>query len=256
MTEENPVVVVDEDATTTGDTIVPVEKPVEKPAEEAPKEEPKVDEAVEDAAKFEYNTYDDIPALKHATTILKDANLPVEEANAIFAKAIEAGDIALIDRAALTEKIGKDKAEIVLALAESYYNGEFAKYKAQAAAIHDSVGGEAVFNDMKSWALKKEATDPAFKAELEDIRETINTGKPRAVKAAFADLFALYKADPNTTIPASITKGDATVNTSGLSPLTRKEYTDECTKAHNNGTYEKVHAELWARRQLGMQQKN
>lgn len=236
----------------------PAEPTVEdkKPAEpETPQEETvdKADEADETPPVEGYTEYAN-PTLKQVVGILKDAKVPVEVSNAIFAPALETGDMSKVDKKALVEALGADKAELVLVLAESYYKTEFENIKNITNSAYELVGGKEVYDAMREWVQIKETSDPDFAKDMVEIRNLIDTGTPRAVKAAVSELFDLYKKDPNTTVAASLIKGEKPDSTLGLEPLTRAEYTKLVTQANRNGTYEQVKDNLWARRQVGMKQ--
>ncbi len=247
--EEAPVVEAPQEEQETKQDETPVEEPKEEaaPTEDTPQEdEPKE----ETDLRSEYNEYDN-PALKQVVNIMVDAELPVAEANAIFAEAAETGDLSKINKAALVEKLGQDKADVVLVLAESYYNTEFSSMKAIKDEVHKLVGGEDNFTNMSKWANDKAATDPAFAKDFSELKAMFDSKQPRAINAAAKELFELYKQDPGTTITASLEVGDAAVGSAGVEPMTRREYTEAVAKAHRNGTYEAERASLWARRSAG-----
>lgn len=215
-------------------------------------EDPTTDEETSEV-ESEYENYDD-PSLKQVVNIFKEVDLPVAEANAIFAKAVETGDLSQIDKATLVEKVGEDKADIVIALAENYYNktnGEFQKVRDQ---VFDQVGGEEAFNEIVSWAQNKAASDEKFAADLADYRAMIDTKNPKAVQAAVKELQSLYKADPNTTIKPDLVKGDGAGVGADNSPLTAQAFKDAVNKAVADGTYNDVQKSLYARRAAGRAQ--
>lgn len=233
----------------------PTEEPNEEPAEEetSAEEEPPEEDPEEESeeTESEYNSYDD-PALKQAVIILEESGLAVEEANAIFAEAVETNDLSKIKRDVLVEKIGQDKADIVLVLAESYYNTTFSAMQAIQTEVYSLAGGEENFTAIKDWANEKAKTDKDFAKDFAEIKEMIDTQKMRSVKAAVNELVDLYRQDPNTTTPANLEVGDKAAGNSGAEPLTRAEYTDAVDKARRDGNYDKVSAQLWARRQAGI----
>lgn len=250
--------VVDADAPEGTDT---PEENKDKPTEDAGKDTPEGDEPTgdegadedtpDDTEVGEYNEYEH-PALKQAVNILKEASLPVEETNAIFAEAIEAGDLGKVDKAALVDKLGNDKAETVLVLAQSYMDtvmGEVAAFKK---AAYELTQGQENYDAMTKWANEKAATDAEFKTAYDDIRSMVDSKNTRAIKAAVTDLFSLYKNDPETTIVADLTVGDKAASTVGMEPLSRAEYTDALLKAQDEGKYAALAPELWKRRQAGM----
>lgn len=237
-----------EDDTTEQDK-EPDEEPKKK--EEAPEEsEEETEEKEEESGDPEYNEYEH-PALKQAVNILKEAELPVDEANAIFAEAVETGDLTKINKDALVEKLGQDKADVVLVLAESYYNTQFSSMKAIQEQAYTLTGGEENFAAMKEWAADKAASDADFAKDLKEFRAMIDTEQPRAVTAAIRELFSLYKNDPDTTIEADLEVGDSAASKQSVEPMSLMDYTNAIEKAHKDGTYEKVRESLWARRKAG-----
>ena len=235
------------------------ETPAEENTDDAPKEEekeepeetPEEEESDEDEeVDSEYTEYEH-PALKQAVNLLKEAEISVEDANAIFAEAVESGDITKIDKKALVEKLGQDKADVVLVLAESYYNTQFSKFKAIKDEAFSLTGGEENFNSMTEWAKEKAKADPEFAKDLSEFRAMLDSNQPRAIKAAISELFEIYKQDPDTTIEADLTVGDKAASTAGVEPLSRSEYINLVEKAHREGNYEQVRASLWARRSAG-----
>lgn len=225
-----------------------VEEP--KKPEDTTKPEPEQD-AEPKADALEYGEYEN-PALRQAVNLLKEAKIPVEETNAIFKEAVDSGDLSKINRSVLEAKLGKDKAEMVLVLAESYYKENFTKFKEAEKAAHEQVGGAETFKAMQEWV--KQQTDPSVLSEIAEIRALMNTNKPKAIKAAIKEWYDLYKADPKTTTKANLVEGDKAPSSSDVEMLTRKQYAAEVLKAQKNGTYAKVHASLWARRQAAMKQ--
>jgi len=209
------------------------------------------DEETDTEDAGEYNEYEH-PALKQAVNILKESELPVEEANAIFAEAVEAGDLGKVDKAALAEKIGADKAETVIVLAQSYMDKVMGEVNAFKEAAYDLTQGQENYDAMTKWANEKAATDAEFKTAYDDIRSMVDSKNTRAIKAAVTDLFTLYKNDPDTTIVADLTVGDKAASTVGMEPLSRAEYTDLLLKAQDEGKYQALAPELWKRRQAGM----
>lgn len=240
------------------------ETPTEEPegTQEAPTEPESTegDEPTDDAGDAEgdepstetYQEYDD-PALSQMVDIFTEADLPVDEANAIFAEALDSNDLAKVDTQALVDKLGQRKADLVMLLATTAHEKAQANLQQVTNTVHDIVGGEEAFKGLQAWVADKEKSDTAFASEMLEIREMIDSGKERAVKAAINDLFSMYKKDPNVTLPANITQGDGSVGSTTVEPLTRLEYADAVDKARRAGTYEKEQATLWARRKAGKQ---
>jgi hypothetical protein len=231
------------------------QSPAEEESEEAPAEEnPEDDEQSEETEdNSEYTSYED-PALKQVVRILEESEIPVAEANAIFMPAVESGDLSKINKQALVDRLGEDKADMVMVLAQSYYNTTFSEMKAIEQEAFKITGGEENYTAMQQWIADKAASDPEFAKDMEEFRSMVNTNKPRAVKAAITELFGMYRNDPNTTIEAEMEVGDSAPNAGQVEPLSRMEYAKEINKARRAGTYESVRASLWKRRQAGIKQ--
>lgn len=248
---------VQEDQAPTEETPEPTEEPVEQEEEKeeaADDTESEDEESEEEDTEAEsYEEYTD-PALKQAVEVLKELEIPVEEANKIFAEAVETGDLTKIDRDALVEKCGKDKADLVLVLAESYYNKTFARFQEIEKEAHKLTDGKENFDAMRKWAQEKEANDAEFAQDLAAFRKIFDSENPRAIKMAVTELYSMYTADPDTTVTANLETGDRAAGGESIEPLSRREYGDLVQRAHRNGTYEQDKALLWKRREAGMKQ--
>jgi len=261
MVDNNP------DTPETPDTPAEETVKVEEPSQDVPKEEPVVEEPApeadpepeptEEPDEPEEDTSDDEeqhdhPALRQVDSMLKEAKLSDEDTEAIFAGVSDTGDMSKLDMQALVDKLGKDKAEVVKMLTESYLNTEFKAMNEIKESSYAITEGEDNFNAMRDWAREKEAADPQFAKDLLEIRQMVDSRNPRAVKAAITELFDLYRADPETTIAAKLEVGDKTPGSAGLEPMSRMDYINAVEKAHKNGTYDQESKALWARRQSGI----
>lgn len=243
-----------------GDTPEPTTPETPNPAPETPESDegadpnpesdPEQDQEPDASEDLGYEEYSD-PVLKQAVNVLKKANISAEESNALFAEVLETGDFSKLDKAALVEKLGEGDAELVTVLAEKYFEGQRATFERLENDVYDLTGGKEVFESMRDWAQTKAESDPEFAKDLAEIRDMLNTGNTRIVKAAVTELFDMYKVDPDTTIPAELLKGDKPGSNSGVIALSRAEYIDAVEKAHRNGTYEQDAPKLWAQRELG-----
>lgn len=219
-------------------------KPDEKPAD-PPKQEDKSNER-------QYATYDDAGA-QGAIDVLKEAGVSATEADGFFAKAIEAGDMSIIDWKAIEDRVGPAKKFLIKSGVESYYNTQKALVEQTVAATHTIFGGEQNFAKVREWAQNKEKTDPAFKTNVDAVRELLNEGGKRAEIGA-RDLLRMYNADKNTTglHTQKLVTGDATGTVIGT-PLTRAEYVAELHKANDRGAKPAEIALIRMRRTAGMQ---
>lgn len=214
--------------------------------DEPPVEKPKEDEPV----VAQWHEWED-PSAQAAVELLKEQGVSPAEADAIFAKAIDSGDLRDIDVKALEAKVGKTKALLIMNGVRDYHTRHYVQVEQTVAEIKGMFGGDAGWESVKTWAQAKEKKDPSFKKELDSIRVDLDKGG-RAAKAAAKDLLNLYNAAPNTKGLANgnLVKGDGGTP-SDVSPLTRAEYVELISKAHAQGNMALV-SQLNARRQAGM----
>lgn len=214
------------------------------------------EEGAEDAqgeSEVQYPTYED-PMLSQVVNLLQAGSVPADVANEVFAEAVQAGDLSLVKRDLLVEKVGETQADTILMLAKSGYENHQRQLASITAEVHEIVGGEEVFNNIRDWVSDKESNDTEFAKDMQELRDMLNSGNARSRKAAMQELLSAYKADPNTTLTASLTEGDTGIKESAGKPLSRKEYGEALQKARRDGTYDKVHKQLWAQRQAGQKQ--
>lgn len=246
-----------------GDTVVPKENAA--PAVEAPKvETPPVvkDDTILPDGTTEAKTGDEPPLVAQwaewedpnaaaAQELLKEAGVSPAEADAIFAKALASGDTRDIDVKALEAKVGKAKALLIMNGVTAYHRDTNTKNTETVNAVKEVFGGDAGWNTVRDWAQTKEKIDPAFKKELDGIREDLNRGG-RAARAAAGDLLKLYNGSPSTKGLGNTTlvKGDGRAVPVGQ-PLTRADYLVELKKAHAAGAGGAAIAQLDARRLAG-----
>lgn len=230
----------------------PTEEPTPEPAEEpAPTEEP--EEEPQEEANLDYNEYED-PALRQMVKILKGKEIPVEVTNDVFGEAIETGDLSKVKLDVLKEQLGEEDAETVMVMATAYAKGKFSEFAEINKTAYDITGGQQNYDNMKAWAQAKEKSDPEFAKEMAEIRTLVDTGSPKAIKAAVTELFEVYKADPNTTIEADLTQGDSANGKAGIKPISRREHGRLVDEAIKKGTYEQEKQKFWAMRQEGIKQ--
>lgn len=227
------------------------EEPAKAEAPDAPADEEKKDEEDEKVVLKEYSQFED-PSAQAAVDLLKESGVSPAEAQDIFAKAIESGDTRDIDVKALEAKVGKTKALLIMNGVQDYHNRTTTQNTATVSMVHELFGGEQNWGTVREWAQVREKNDPAFKKELDSIRDDINSGG-RAAKAAAKDLLALYNGNPNTkglgTQSAKLVKGDGSATSAA--PLSRSDYITELKKAHSSGAPASTIAALDQRRLAG-----
>jgi len=184
-----------------------------------------------------------------AIDLMKDAGVTAQDAEGIFGKAMQSGKMEDIDLAALEAKVGKAKANLVLAGIRDWHTRVAAKNLATVQSVHEVVGGEEAWASLREWAQKREAADTGFASEMEEYRALFEQGG-KAAKFAAQELVNLYSADPNTKgLNNSIVRGDGKPAAQG-GPLNRADYLRLVTEAENKGDRAEV-ARLSARRDAG-----
>ncbi len=214
------------------------EKPVEEvvPSNEAanlkPVEEAKqVPEQTTDAQNT-WPTYQD-DSLNAASNVLKESGVTPKDAGAYFSKALESGKLEDIDVKGLEEKLGKDKAILVMAGVRDYYTRQSTKTKETINQVHSVFGSEAGYNKVRDWATEKAKADPNFAADLGKYRDMFNQGGVSA-RAAALDMLRSYNADPKTSgVQNKMTEGqNIQAKSAESTPLSRADYLAECKKAN------------------------
>lgn len=167
--------------------------------------------------------------------LLQNAGLEPEEAKALLFDAMQAGDLKKVDQAKLIERIGKDKAKLVMIGAESFLLDKATRNASIVKDIQAVVGGEENWKKVAKWAKEDSKISDIDMAEYISM---IDNGGAQARFAA-AELVAAYNAsDKNTTLDAPgvrpTIEGDNS-NTPGGRSLTRNEYAAEVAKLHAHG---------------------
>lgn len=218
--------------------------------------ETKPEDANLDPAKepvVEYMTYND-PAADAIVGLFKEAGVKPTDATAIFKKAVETGNFKDIDYKGLVDKVGTDRANLIMIGAEAFYSKQVKARDESAKVIYETAGSKEAFDTLKGWALDKEKADPKFKGELDEYRKMINTS-PVQAKLAVESLLKAYKADPKTkSLSIKMTEADKSGSTgSDLKYISRADYINELKVANKKGDQREI-GNLNARRIASMQQ--
>lgn len=212
--------------------------------EEAPKEEESnkdgADQEGEVEVLDEYIDYGDETANSVVAT-LKEAGIDPAEAHGWFADAVASGDMSKIPLDKLQEKLGKEKANLVMLGVKDYYTRTEGAAKESAKAVHDVCGSEENWVKVRDWAKARAANDPDFAAQVEAYNKMFELSKV-AAQAAARELVAAYEGDSNNSSlnkklvhgdsPASVGIGDAT--------LTRSDYLKQIKVAEENRDYKEA----------------
>lgn len=204
--------------------------PEPKPGDAKPEDEPKPADKVEPT---EFVKYGD-PQADAIVDFIQEAGMTPADAASIFGKANESGNLADIDTAKLTEKLGAAKSQMVMTAVTAYFGKVQAEYAAVDKAVFDAVGGEDNMKTIGTWATAKEASDPTFKAKLDAYRTMLKQGPVQAELAA-KELKTLYNADPNnTTLGTKPVQGDSVPTNGTFEPLSKADYFRQMEVATRN----------------------
>ena len=174
----------------------PAKEPAKAPAPEPGKTEPKPDEK---QTLGEGVKPDDVVPIDHedvniraVQTLLADAKVTEANAFKIFGKAVESGNLADIDMAELTAKLGETKAQLAMAGIQQWHSTVYAAAKATTDKVHAAFGGEAGWEAAKTFFQGKES-DPT----VQELRGMLDKGGIQA-ELAVERMVKMYTADPNT----------------------------------------------------------
>lgn len=185
-------------------------------------DKPKVeDEKTETAVDLptEYIDYGDANA-NAVVDILKEAKIPAQEAFMMFKEAADTGDMSKINVSALTEKLGKAKADLVLLGVQTYYATHMAGVKEIIDTVYGEAGGEANYAKVVQWARQKADKDPAFQKQVDKFNQMIDLNSTAAGFAA-KELVSLYEKDPGN---SSLSKNQMHGDKAATNPDTKGEY--------------------------------
>jgi hypothetical protein len=177
--------------------------------------------------------------------LLQNSGISTEDAKALLYDAVVAGDTTKIDQAALEEKVGKDKANLVMAGVKTFIRETSEKNSSIRNEVFTAAGDEDTWNKMIDWAKSNEV-------DLTEYAELIDAGGAKA-RFAVAEIKGLYNADPkNTAIPAngraSRQEPTTTANPS-IKPITSaREYAELYDAAYKKGDAKEMERLTQARR--------
>jgi hypothetical protein len=180
--------------------------------------------------------------------LLQNSGMQPTDAKALLYDAVTAGDPTKIDRDALIEKVGKDKATLILAGVENFVTQSKATAQTILTVVHESVGGEQNWTTVREWA---KANIP--EAERNEYADLIDAGGAKARFAA-QELANRYNADTkNTTLTTPKTTeiiGDSKAQPTTRA-TTRAQYVAELEAAHKRGAKPAEIAEINSARAAG-----
>jgi hypothetical protein len=259
---EEPAVVVDLDSNPPDGTVgkshegfkapVAEEPEPEEPAAEG--DEPAVEEPEEEGEKdadgeLDKSVWGDTQTEVGNSVLgmLQDSGISVEDAKALMYDAVVNGDVTKIDVAALTEKVGKHAAAIILNGTKNFITENKVRNEGIVKDVHDTVGGEANWNAASKWAS---ANMP--ESTLAEYRPMIDKGGA-AARFAAGEILAAYNADAaNTTLAPTTPRAEPTATSAPTSKATtRAEYFSALEKANRRGATNKELATIQADRNRG-----
>lgn len=179
--------------------------------------------------------------------MLQEAGISTEEAKALLFDGVQSGDLTKIDMAALTEKVGKNAANIIISGTKSFIAENAVKNTAIVTEVHSAAGSKENWEAVSAWA-----NDNVSAEELNEYRPMIDKGGA-AARFAVSELMDSYNKDSkNSTLGTSTPRAEPTsVSPPASTAITRAEYVAALTKAHRNGASQKEIATIQANRNNG-----
>lgn len=178
--------------------------------------------------------------------MLQEAGTTPDKAKALLWDAVQAGDATKIDRDALVEAVGKDRATLIMAGMENYTGKIAARTKEVTDIVHGAVDGADNWTAIREWAKKTLSED-----EMVDYAEMIDKGGNRA-KLAAKDLADQYVNAGNTLIKGQAVEPTGKGNPPVLEPLSKRDYFEAVQKLHKTGKADRAALDkLWKQRELG-----
>lgn len=186
-----------------------------------------------------------------AQNLMKSAGMTPAEAALAFDKAAETGDMSLVDMDYLIEKVGEDKANLIVAGFGRYVETEGQAILERTAKVHDVVGGTKNWSEMVKWARGKAKGDEVFAGKVKDITAMMNGESTFQAELAAKEFMSMYNADSgNSTIAAAapktveVHKAQQSPATPIVQPMSAREYAEGVEKASNTLRGGELNAEL------------
>lgn len=178
--------------------------------------------------------------------LLNEGGATPDEAKALVYDAVSEGKPENIDKAALIEKVGKDRANLIMAGITNFVRDRKDKAEAGARAIYDAAGGKENWDKMLPWVNKLPDAD-----RKEYISQLDAGGL--ATKLAVQDLVQKYNADPkNKALEKQEIIGDANRAVQKVEGISQREYGDKLLALQRrNAATPEARAELMAQRRAG-----
>lgn len=173
-----------------------------------------------------------------AQSLMKAAGMTPAEVALVFDGAMNSGDLSKVDMDLLVEKVGEDKANLVIAGFTRYVETEGQAVLERTAAVHEVVGGSDNWAKMVKWARGKAKGDTAFAGKVSDINDMMNGTSAFQAELAAKEFMAMYNADSgNSTVAAKAAPAVAVVGqrvspaTPTVEPMSARSYSEAVEEA-------------------------
>lgn len=154
--------------------------------------------------------------------LLSDSGMATVEAKALLYDAVKDGDVSKIDLAALTAKVGKASATLIVSGVKTVIAEDKVRTDAVVAAVEGAAGGKDAWGLIKDWALGNVAEE-----DLNEYRSMIDAGGKQATLAAKALREAYNDDAANVKIGKRIVDGGTKTPPKVDPGLTKRQYGDQ-----------------------------
>jgi hypothetical protein len=242
--EATPVV----EAPSVSDEVLGKEAEAETP--ETPEAEEAPEETKDEAPEFDPTQWSDErdEVADSVFQLLHEGGATPDEAKALLYDAIQSGKVEDIDKDALTEKVGKARANLIMAGVKNFIADREAATAAAVETVHKIAGGKRAWDAVAKWARE---TSPEGLAEYTAM---IDAGGKQA-ELAVQSLVRLHNADPKTKSVGKteiIGDGVSRKQEEGISQLEYGKRLDVLSR--RGGATDGERADLLRLRRLGRQQ--
>tara|TARA_Y100000296_G_scaffold66371_1_gene78389 strand:+ start:15253 stop:16104 length:852 start_codon:yes stop_codon:yes gene_type:complete len=181
--------------------------------------------------------------------IMQNSGVTPEDAKALLYDAVEAGEPNKIDRDALVEKVGKVKANLIMAGVENFVERTQKAQSATLGTVYEIAGGKDQWGKIAPW-IKENVPE----SERQEYAAMLDKGGAQARFAA-QELVNKYNADPkNTSVGKKTTiEGDGKAGDKG-EVLTRTQYAEALELAHRKGASQAEITKIQRARERGRKQ--
>jgi hypothetical protein len=180
--------------------------------------------------------------------LLHEGGATPDEAKSLLYDAVQAGKVEDIDKDALVEKVGKARANLIMAGVKNFITERNQRTEAAVQAVHKTAGGQAAWEKVAKWVGENQPEG------LDEYRAMIDAGG-RQAELAVAALVKMHNADPKTkSIGKTEIMGDGPSNKQ-QEGISQRAYGDRLAKLHRqNKATDEARSELLRLRRLGRQQ--